>query len=75
MKFVIMRSGFGDYWIGKFDETKVKLPKKVKEFSNYDDALQKALSMNDSIENEDELISAEENEIEELDEDMLRWIA
>ena len=75
MKFVIMKSGFGSYWISKFDETKVKLPKKVKEFSNYDDALQKALSMNDSIENEDELISTEENEIEELSEDMLRWIA
>ena len=75
MKFVIMRSGFGDYWIGKFDETKVDLPITAMEFDEYNNALEKALDLNDSIENQDELESVEEEEIEELNENMLDWIA
>ena len=75
MKFVIMKSGFGDYWIGKFDETKVDLPVNAKAFDEYDDALNTALDLNDSIENQDELVSVEEDEIDELDDGMLAWIA
>lgn len=74
MKFVVMKSGFGDLWIGKFDETKVDLPKRAKAFDDYDDALEEALNLNDSIENQDELESVEEDEIDELDENMLKWI-
>lgn len=74
MKFVVMKSGFGDYWIGKFDDTKVDLPKEAKAFDDYEDALEEALALNDSIENQDELESVEEDDIEELNEDMLRWI-
>ena len=74
MKYVIMKSGFGDIWIGKFDETKVDLPESAKAFDDYEDALDEALDLNDSIENQDELESVEENEITELDENMLRWI-
>jgi phage regulator Rha-like protein len=69
-----MKSGFGDYWIGKFDEMKVDLPKKAKTFDDYDEALSAALDSNDSIENEEELESIEEDDVEELGENMLRWI-
>ena len=75
MKFVVMMSGFGDYWVGKFDETKVDLPESAKAFDDYDDTLDVALALNDSIENQDELESVEEDDIEELDENMLKWIA
>ena len=75
MKYVIMKSGFGDIWIGKFDETKVDLPESAKAFDDYDDALEEALALNNSIENEDELEAAEKEEIDELDENMLNWIA
>lgn len=74
MKFVLMKSGFGDYWIGKFDETKVDLPENARTFDDYDDALEEALALNDSIANQDELESVEEDDIEELDENMLKWI-
>ena len=74
MKFVVMKSGFGDYWIGKFDETKVDLPKDAKIFDDYDNALEEALALNDSMENQDELEYTEEDDIEELDEGMLKWI-
>jgi len=75
MKYVIMKSGFGDYWIGKFDTANVDLPKNTKAFDDYENALEKALDLTDSIENQDELESVEENEIEILDENMLKWIA
>lgn len=75
MKFVIMKSGFGDYWIGKFDEKKVDLPITAKVFDDYDDALDETLDLNDSIENRNELESVEEEDIDELGGDMLKWIA
>ena len=74
MKYVIMKSGLGDYWIGKFNEKKMDLPKKAEAFDDYEDALEEALALNDSIENQDELESIEEDEIEELNENMLKWI-
>lgn len=74
MKFVIMLSGFGDYWIGKFNEAKVDLPKEAKAFDDYNDALQEALDLADSVENQDELESEEEDEVEEHGENMLKWI-
>lgn len=75
MKFVIMKSGFDTIWLSKFDETKVKLPEKAKAFDDYDDALEEALIICDSIENQDDLFNVTEDEIEEHGEKMLRWIA
>lgn len=75
MKFVIMKSGFGDLWIGKFDETKVDLPKNAEAFDDYDNALGVALDLAESNENQDELEYVEKEEIEELDDEMLQWIA
>ena len=35
MKYVIMRSTFGDIYIGKFDETKIDLPEEAKVFGDH----------------------------------------
>lgn len=70
MNFAIMRSGFGDYWIGK-----TELPVKDGSiFSTLEDALDQAKSLNDSIENQDELDATTEEDVEEVDDAMVeRW--
>lgn len=75
MKFVIMKSGFGDYWIGRFDETKVDLSGDIKAFNDYEDALEEALGLADSIENQDILECECEENIEELNANMIKWKA
>ena len=71
MKYIIMKSAFGDYWIGK---TKLKLPNGTKAFRNFDDA-QAAMGRCTQCENRDELEFMEEEEIEEIDnKDMLKWL-
>lgn len=70
LNFVVMRSGFGDYWIGK---APIK-PNGKSIFTNYDEALERALELNGSIENADELESVEEEDIEPLGKNMERWI-
>ena len=70
LNFAVMRSGFGDYWVGK---TPIK-PNGKSIFASYDEALETALSLNDSIENADELESMAEEDIELLGENMEKWI-
>lgn len=72
MKFVVMRSDFGDYWIAK---TTAELPDSVRAFNEFEDAKETALSLNDSIENEEELIDLTEDDVEEIDKDMFKWLA
>lgn len=61
---------FGDLWIGK---TKLE-PNGKSIFTNFDDALEEALQLNDSIENAKELNGMIEEDIDELDENMEKWI-
>ena len=74
MKYVIMKSRFGDYWIGK---TGLGLPDKAKVFDDFEDARKEAMSLCTQCENRDELELMEEEEIEEEidDKEMLRWLA
>ena len=73
MNFAIMRSGFGGYWIGK---TK----REVKDgsiFSTFNDAIEEAKNLNDSIENLGELEEMEEEgeeAIEKISKGMEQWI-
>lgn len=75
MNYVIGKSGFGDYWIGK-------TPKPVKgklNFQTFEDAKEEALSRNDSIENQSELNVEEEDyfcddEERFLRKAMYRWL-
>ena len=70
-----MKSGFGDYWIGKFNETKMDFPKNVEAFDDFEDAQDVAIDLCNQCENRDELESTEEEEIDEFDENMLKWTA
>ena len=70
MNFAIMRSGFGDLWIG--GTNLVANGKTI--FGNFDDALEEAKSLNDSITNGIELDDTKEEDIELLSLDMERWI-
>jgi len=62
MNFVVMKSGFGDYWIGG---TKLEADEKVV-FSDFESAIEKAEDLNDSIENQEELEEMTEEEVEEI---------
>lgn len=70
LNYAVMRSGFGDLWIGK---TPIK-SNGESIFTNYDEALEKALQLNDSIENADELESMLEEDIKPLGKNMEKWI-
>ena len=76
MKFVIMESAFGDFWIGK---TNLTLPEHAKSFDLFEDAKEEAISLCTQCENRDELESVEENDIdiedEIIDVKMLKWLA
>lgn len=65
-----MRSGFGDLWIGG---TYLE-PNEKSIFATFDNALEKAKRLNDSIENADELDATTEEEIGLLGDNMERWI-
>ena len=72
MKFVIMKSGFGDYWIGI---TKLELPDNIKVFGSFEAAREEAMTLCDGYENRDELEYMKEDEIEdEIDEEMFKWL-
>jgi hypothetical protein len=71
MNFVIIKSGFGEYWIGK-----TKLP--IKEgsiFGTFEDTVDCAIDMADSITNQADLEDEIEEEVEEISKEMERWIA
>ena len=70
LNYAVMRSGFGDLWIGK---TPTK-PNGKSIFGNFDDALERARQLNDSIENAMELDDMVEEDIEPLSKDMAKWI-
>jgi len=70
LNYAVLRSGFGDLWVGK-----IALPADEKTiFTNFDDALETAKKLNDSIENAEELDEIVEEELELLDKDMAKWI-
>ena len=68
--YAVMRSGFGDYWIGG---TYLK-PNGNSIFTDFVEALQTAKNLNDSIENADELDATTEEDIEVLRKKMEQWI-
>lgn len=70
MNFAVMKSGFGGYWIGK---TKLET-NGTSIFSTFDEAMEEAKSLNDSVENLDELEAAKEEDVEELRKEMEKWI-
>ena len=70
LNYAVMRSGFGDLWVGK-----IALPADEKTiFAKFDDALETAKLLNDSIENAEELDEIVEEELESLNKDMAKWI-
>lgn len=75
MKYVIMKSTFSDYWIGK---TGLELPDNAKAFDGFEDAKKEAMALCTQCDNRDELEFMEEDEIEDeiiTDEKMLKWLA
>jgi hypothetical protein len=68
--FVIGRSAFGDYWVGK---TNKRLPKK-QQFNSFEDATEAAIEMTDSVSNRDELEAAVPEECEIVRKAMERWL-
>ena len=65
-----MRSGFGDFWIGK---TKL-LPNGKSIFTSFDGAMERAENLNDSIDNAEELEEATEEDTEPIRKEMEKWI-
>ena len=70
VNYAVMRSAFGDLWIGG---TYLE-PNEKSIFATFDDALETAKSLNDSIENADELDATTEEGVEVFIKDMERWI-
>ena len=72
MKFVIVKSIFGDFWIGK---TNLTLPEHAKAFNSFEDAKEEAMALCTQCENRDELEIMEEDEVEgEITEGILKWL-
>ena len=69
--FVIGRSAFGDYWVGK---TKNRRLTEKRQFNSFEDATEAAIEMTDSIVNRDELESVDPKECESVGKDMERWL-
>ncbi len=70
VSYAVLRSGFGDVWIGK-----VALdPDGNSIFADFDDAIERARELNDSIENAAELDDTTEEDLELLDTRMEKWI-
>ncbi len=73
MKFIVMRSVFGDLWVGKTD---LELPEDAKKFDTFEDAKEEAMGLCVTCDNRDELEYVEEDEIEEITgKKMLKWLA
>jgi hypothetical protein len=74
MKYVIMKSAFGDYWIGRTD---LELPDDAQAFDDFEDARIRAMDLCVTCDNRDELEFMEEGEVEDkiTSEKMLRWLA
>ncbi len=70
MNYAVMRTMFGDFWVGKTNRE----PNGIGVFATFDDATERAMDLNDSIENSDELDDALEEEAEEISEGMEKWI-
>ncbi len=70
LNYAVMRSGFGDLWIGG---TYLE-PNEKSIFATFDDALEKAKRLNDSIKNADELDDTTEEDVKLLGDDMEQWI-
>lgn len=70
LNFAVLKSMFGDYWVGKIERE----PDGKSIFSTFDEATNNAVDLTDSIENRDELEMIEESEVEELCPEMERWI-
>ena len=68
--YAILRSMFGDLWVGKTQLT----PNEKSIFSNFDDAIERAKQLNDSIENADELDAVTEEDTEEISKGVEKWI-
>lgn len=68
--YAILRSMFGDYWVGKISlETNGKSI-----FPTFDEAIEEAIEITDSVENTDELQGCLEEECETVREEMKKWI-
>ena len=73
MKFIIMKSAFGDFWIGK---TNLALPEHAKSFDLFGDAKEEAMALCTQCEDRDELEFMEEDEIEDIvNKEMWKWLA
>ncbi len=70
LNYAVMRSGFGDLWVGG---TYLK-PNGNSIFADFNEALQTAKNLNDSIENADELDATTEEDIEPFGKGMEKWI-
>ena len=71
MNYAVMRTMFGDYWVGK---TNLE-PNGVGVFASFDEALETALDLAwDCEDNLYELEDALESEAEEIRMDMQKWI-
>lgn len=74
MKYVIMKSAFGDYWVGKTD---LELPDDAKAFDDFETAKERAMDLCVTCDNRDELEFMKEDEVEDeiILEEMLKWLA
>lgn len=71
MNFAVMRSMFGDFWVGK---TRLE-PNGVGVFASWDEAVGKAMDLAAFVEeNLTELQEALEEEVEEISPEMEKWI-
>ena len=73
MKYVIMLSGSGDYWVGK---TQLELPIDAITFDGFEAAREEVMPMCEQCRNRDELELMNEDEVEEItDKVMWKWLA
>lgn len=68
--FAIGKFLFGDYWVGK---TKLEVNNKSI-FSTFEEAIEEAIDLTDSISERDELECTEEEDIEIIEPEIERWI-
>lgn len=70
MNYAVMRSMFGDFWVGK---TCLE-PNGVGVFATWDEAMDTAMDLTDSVDNRDELEDALETEAETVEDGAEKWI-
>ena len=68
--FAIVKSVFGDYWIGK---TKLE-PNGTSVFPTFNEATERAIELTDSISNMDELEEVMEEKVEVIEKECEKWI-